>query len=126
VSLAFTSRRATVHNLTVAGNHTFFVGSDGILVHNANCDYRKTFIEATGVVPERVHHRIPKMYDYPLEDAEEINNVKNLRGVTAQFHNELNRQWLTFRTARPNPTLKQVEDFAGLLDSMFGQYMIAP
>ncbi|MCP3928106.1 MAG: hypothetical protein GY705_03285, partial [Bacteroidetes bacterium] len=37
-SIAIEERVETVYNLTVANTRTFFVGVDGVLVHNVNCN----------------------------------------------------------------------------------------
>jgi len=37
LAVQFTPRRADVYNIEVEGLHNYFVGRDGVLVHNANC-----------------------------------------------------------------------------------------
>jgi hypothetical protein len=37
LALSFTGERTTVHNISVAGNPNYFVGPDGVWVHNAKC-----------------------------------------------------------------------------------------
>src|SRR5690606_29595384 len=44
LALSFTGERTTVHNISVEGNPNYFVGADGVWVHNCG-DYREIFIE---------------------------------------------------------------------------------
>nr|WP_044201226.1 polymorphic toxin-type HINT domain-containing protein [Oscillochloris trichoides] len=69
-AVALERQPQTMYNLTVAGAHTFFVGEEGWLVHNAKCDKFERFgsaaeasasRDAGGLVPRPYpHNRQPK------------------------------------------------------------------
>jgi len=60
------SKEQTVYNLTVANDHTYFVGQSGVLGHNANkCKF--DFGPATGIgqfrsLADMTHHEILKVF----------------------------------------------------------------
>lgn len=58
-SLARQDTSVTVYNFTVANNHNYFVGKQGVLVHNANCNYKLTNV----TTKEAFHQADDTSYD---------------------------------------------------------------
>jgi len=133
----------TVYNFEVEDNHDYFVGSEGLLVHNSiGCPrfraYQKIFFEAN---PElegqvQVHHAIEQqtLKNYPgLFTEQEIQALENLRGipndVADEIHQSLIRElWNNFYDEFPPGTATR-EDFIlerEFIDQIVGYFFNPP
>jgi|LakMenE01Jun11ns_1017448.scaffolds.fasta_scaffold9926369_3 hypothetical protein len=135
-SIAQTEQFEKVYNLRVADNHTYFVGSDGwgfsVWVHNAN--YRRIFFNQNPSLNGKVvvHHRIEQqvLTKYKkLFTKEELNAIGNLRGIPKDLNNQLHnsfirKAWNIFYKANPNPTARDIINYADGIDIIVGGHFL--
>jgi len=76
---------AWVYNLAVAGARTYFVGQQGVLVHNkchivvfieAYPDLKGIVSQVHHAIPQKVFKKWPELFDQTLK-----NSLENLRGI---------------------------------------------
>lgn len=126
------ARNEAVYNLSVANTHTYYVGEDGVLVHNAKC-YRRKFDKSREqegkppLPPEwDAHHRIPQKYrNHPGFDDFDFDDARNIRGVKGRMadvnvHQQITNEWRSFDRQNSNPSRKEIERFAEYIDSKYG------
>lgn len=127
----YTQERQTVYNFTVEGLHTYHVGDDGVVVHNACTIFRKLFekhlADSGRTLPSTypVHHRIPQKYRDLFPDGR-VDNLTNWAGVPKEVHWQINGRWNTFRATNRNPTAADVETFAAKVDAEFMSHYLLP
>jgi NAD(P)-dependent dehydrogenase (short-subunit alcohol dehydrogenase family) len=127
-----------VHNLTVAGLHTYYAGKAPVLVHNAGCvpdppapknggdyrpftagNYRDNLIRRTGRNPgpaEQAHHVFPQRFVRQFDRAGINIHQPNLvvwweKGAHSRASRQYNDRWEDFFDTNQNPTDGQVLDF---------------
>jgi len=61
-------RLEKVYNLTVANTHNYFVGDDGVLVHNGKKQCELPALDSTG----KVHGTLPKPKDFSKYSVDEL------------------------------------------------------
>jgi len=71
------------------------------------------------------HHRIPQKYrnhpGFKGFDFDDPSNIQGVRGwkTNVNTHQQITNLWGEFDSAHPNPTRKQIEEFARFIDSKF-------
>jgi len=91
--------------------------------------YRERFYQKYPNAPRdyKIHHRIPqKAREMGKFPPEVVDSIDNLRAVPEQIHWQINSEWANFWRRNPNPTQKQILDFAQHIDEIFGQYFWLP
>ncbi len=131
-----------MYNLTVADAHTFFVGEEGWLVHNATIcrpltprEKDRLRSQATAIWEQKtgrrasavgmdVHHRIPLEWAHLFPEANP-NRVANLIGLRRPDHYLVNNAWREWKRSLngATPTPAQVMRQALRIDEQFGHLM---
>jgi hypothetical protein len=120
-SVRFTSRTATVHNLTVEGTSSYFVGEDGVWVHNCRL-FR--------------HHWIPQVSDIKqFAAARGIDIEDHTQMIPEAFHRLMHGnhfrpqdylpRWRRFIAERPSASRAEVEQFVEHLQGYYQQALSA-
>ena len=125
-----------VYNIEVHGEHVFRVTADGVLVHNACANYRKTFfavhpsLEGQVVVHHAIEPIVLTKYPGVLTDAE-MHAIDNLRGIPLTINSDIhlsrirlewNKFYRTFDMTGLVPTRQQLLQKAAEIDAMFGSF----
>jgi len=138
IGLNYVENKAKVFNFEVEVNHCYFVGKDGILVHNI-C-YKKVFFDAFPHLKGKVvvHHAVEQqvLKKWPgLFDEAFMHSLNNLRGIPKNLNNSLhlskiriewNKFYRAFDNAGKIPTRQQVLNYAGAIDKKFGNLFDPP
>ena len=127
-----------VYNFEVQDFHTYFVGKNSVLVHN-KC-YRDEFFQefpdekGKVVVHHSIEQQILNMDDFAgLFTQAELNSIDKLRGIPKAFNStihlsEIRKKWNLFynnvEAGNIAPTKENVEEFAKLIDYLYGKYFI--
>ena len=92
-----------VYNMTVGDAeddqyHTYFVGEDSVLVHNAcSSNYKKNFEKNVGKkMPNdyEVHHGVPQRYKKIMKEAGvNVHDSQYLRGLPKDVHKGVTKMW---------------------------------
>ncbi|NTD97586.1 hypothetical protein G6M26_08795 [Agrobacterium tumefaciens] len=132
-NIGFISKSAVVYNFDVLDNENYFVTEDGVLVHNG---YRKNFFEENPSLKGEVvvHHAIEQqiLKKYPgLFTKDELDKLNNLRGIPKDVNNTLHlstirKAWNRFYKQYPNATKQEIQDFADVVDDLYGSQFNPP
>ncbi len=82
-------------------------------------EFAQALDEAGQVIP--IHHRRPVEYAHCFPD-EDINAAHNLVMVRRNVHQQINRAWDSFRKLRPEPTAREVDEAARIIDQQFADW----
>ncbi len=115
--------QAVVYTLTVAKDHTFFVGNARVLVHNAACPLHHLF-------PQKFRawfasHGITDIDKFTIEvDVAFHKALHNSRGLPRPAGNGgvFNKEWYDFIAAHPNAARDEILRFAVQLKIKYGIY----
>ena len=127
-----------VFNFHVEDFHTYYVGENLVLVHNA-C-YKATFFALYPLLKGKVvvHHAVEQqvLKKWPgLFDKTFMHSIDNLRGIPKSLNNTLhlssiriewNKFYRAFDNAGKIPSKKQVLDYAAAIDKKFGHLFDPP
>ena len=121
-----------VYNFEVEDFHTYFVGDDGILVHNtcnAN-NYRKKALEFYGHDGKNVeaHHLFPRAVErktgFFSKAGINIHDSKNIRLMDPHIHrttaSDYNNLWYDFIVDNPNASVERIRHAAGIIMILSG------
>jgi hypothetical protein len=75
--------------------------------------------------PYELHHRRPLEYAHCFPE-EDINAPTNIRAVGEEVHQNINRVWTEFRTARDNPSADEVDTVVDIIDRHFSRWYAQP
>ena len=122
-----------VYNFDIEGNENYYVTEDGILVHNG---YRENFFGENPSLKGDVvvHHAVDQqvLIKYPgLFTKAELDKIENLRGIPKDVNNTLHLStiriaWNRFYKQYPNATKQEIQDFADVIDNLYGSQFNPP
>ena len=87
VSLVETDRIETTYNLEVEGYHTYFAGDANVWVHNNNCDFFVSSVQAMMTAnPKRLHGDLGNVYQAMHGVGYNKDALTQIRGIVGQSH----------------------------------------
>jgi hypothetical protein len=106
-------KHETVYNLSVANTHTFFVGEEGVLVHNTNCE--QALMEALAKYDKNdIHHLFGRGGDAPTKLMEKFGSpeaaLKELQKSAQAIatNNYQTGSWVTVKVGDIPVTIKGI------------------